>query len=73
MPKKEPVLIKDKVKEARLSMGLTVYQFAEAIGVGKSTVYRWERGEAGLQYSHAIAVSEFVDDGNSAQYYMRDN
>lgn len=36
--------IGDKIKERRLELGLTLEQVGKAVGVGKSTVRKWETG-----------------------------
>lgn len=36
--------IREKIKNRRLELGLTLEQVGDSIGVGKSTVRRWEEG-----------------------------
>ena len=37
--------IKDKIRERRLEIGLTLEEVASAVGVAKSTVKKWENGQ----------------------------
>ncbi|MBO5415138.1 MAG: helix-turn-helix transcriptional regulator [Clostridia bacterium] len=37
--------MKDKIKERRLELGLTLEEVANAVGVAKSTVKKWESGQ----------------------------
>jgi transcriptional regulator with XRE-family HTH domain len=48
-------------RELRLGAGLSLGEVAGAVGVGESTVYRWERAERMPRGEPAIAWAELCD------------
>lgn len=45
--------IGDRIRKIRIAVGLSQAQFARAIYVSRSTVYKWERDKA-VPYAHDI-------------------
>lgn len=59
--------IKDKLKNRRLELGLSLNDVAQMVGVNKSTVARWENGEIDdikrsyiAKYASALCISPAV-------------
>ena len=53
--------IKDKIKERRLELGLTREEVANAVGVAKSTVKKWESGQiASMRQSKIVALAKVL-------------
>lgn len=51
--------IKDKIRERRLELNLTLEEVASLVGVAKSTVKKWESGQiASMRQSKIIALSK---------------
>jgi DNA-binding transcriptional regulator YiaG len=50
----------DSVKEARATLGLTHQAFAEALGVSRRTVMRWETGESAPRPGDAMLIGKLV-------------
>ena len=71
-----------KMYERRKELGLTLEEVGEAVGVGKSTVRKWENGMiknmgrdkiAALSKVLQMSPVEFVPvDGNPDEYYQRE-
>ena len=54
--------IKDKIKERRLELGLTLEEVANAVGVAKSTVKKWESGQiASMRQSKIVALAKILN------------
>ena len=45
------------VKEARKKLGLTQTQLGAALGLGKMTIWRWERGKGDPSTTALVALS----------------
>ena len=53
--------IKDKIRERRLELGLTLEEVASAVGVAKSTVKKWESGQiASMRQSKIVALAKVL-------------
>ncbi len=53
--------IKDKIRERRLELGLTLEEVANAVGVAKSTVKKWESGQiASMRQSKIVALARVL-------------
>lgn len=53
--------IKDKIKQRRLELGLTLEEVATAVGVAKSTVKKWESGQiASMRQSKIVALAKIL-------------
>ena len=53
--------IKDKIKQRRLELGLTLEEVATAVGVAKSTVKKWESGQiASMRQSKIVALAKVL-------------
>lgn len=51
--------IKDKIKQRRLALGLTLEEVATRVGVAKSTVKKWESGQiASMRQTKIAALAE---------------
>ena len=50
----------EKLRSERLLRGLTQKQVADALGVHKNTVARWERGELGFHPAVKKAVERWI-------------
>lgn len=51
--------IKDKIRERRLELHLTLEDVAELVGVAKSTVKKWESGQiASMRQSKIVALAK---------------
>lgn len=48
--------IKSKIRERRLELGLTLEEVANAVGVAKSTVKKWESGQIDSMKHNKIAA-----------------
>ena len=61
----------EKVKEARTALQMSKYEFAEAIHLGKSTIYRWEAGKAKPRINHSARIAALT--GKPRLYYHVDD
>lgn len=53
--------IGQKIKERRLALGYSLQKVADAVGVAKPTVQRWETGTIEkMKYDKIIALSQFL-------------
>lgn len=53
--------IKDKIRERRLELGLTLEEVADAVGVAKSTVKKWESGQIqSMRQSKIVSLSKIL-------------
>jgi transcriptional regulator with XRE-family HTH domain len=53
--------IKDKIKQRRLELRLTLEEVAIAVGVAKSTVKKWESGQiASMRQSKIVALARIL-------------
>ncbi|MFM7232377.1 MAG: helix-turn-helix domain-containing protein [bacterium] len=48
----QPTSLGDEIRQRRLELGLSQKQLGARIGVGRATIYRWERGEAHPPKAH---------------------
>lgn len=53
--------INDKIRDKRLELGLTLEEVANAVGVAKSTVKKWESGQiASMRQSKILALARIL-------------
>ncbi len=55
-----PKSLGDRLRQCRLELGLTQAQLGKRLGVGRVTVYRWERGDGAPTPHHLPAVRKFL-------------
>lgn len=51
----------ERLKELRKERGLGQIALAAALGVGKSSISLWERGESEPTLSNLVAVAQYFD------------
>jgi len=56
----EAVTIGDRLRRRRLELGLSQVQLGKQLGVGRATVYRWERGECLPKGEQANGLDRFL-------------
>ena len=56
----EAVTIGDRLRRRRLELGLSQVQLGKQLGVGRATVYRWERGECVPKGAWANGLDRFL-------------
>lgn len=56
----EAVTIGDRLRRRRLELGLSLVQLGKQLGVGRATVYRWERGECVPKGARANGLDKFL-------------
>jgi transcriptional regulator with XRE-family HTH domain len=56
----EAVTIGDRLRRRRLELGLSQVQLGKQLGVGRATVYRWERGECVPRGARANGLDRFL-------------
>lgn len=61
----------EKVRAAREGLHMSRYEFAEMLGIGKSTIYRWEAGKARPRVSHSERIAART--GKPRCYYHLDD
>ena len=61
----------EKVNEARIELQMSKYEFAEALNLGKSTIYRWEAGQAKPRINHSARIAALT--GKPRMYYHEDD
>ena len=53
---------KDRIKNRRMELGITLEKLGQAVGVSAATVSRWERGEiASLSADKVSGLAEILD------------
>ncbi len=48
-----------RLKELRLDKGISVTKLAEETGIGSSSLYRWENGEADIFSNYLIILANY--------------
>ena len=51
----------ERLKDLRLEKGLSIQQLAKQIGIGSSSLCRWENGQADVKGSQLIILARYFD------------
>ena len=54
-------MISDNIQARRVSERITQEQLAEAVGVSRQTVAKWESGETTPDFEHAVSVAKVLN------------
>ena len=49
----------ERLKELRLEKGLSIQGLAKAVGIGSSSLCRWENGQADVKGSQLIILAKY--------------
>ena len=51
----------NRIKELRLEKGLTIQKLAKEVGIGSSSLCRWENRQADVKGSQLVILAKFFD------------
>lgn len=58
----------ERVKELRIERGLSLEKLSKQIGIGTSSICRWENGQADVRGAHLVILSKFF--GVTTEYLL---
>lgn len=57
----------EELRDRRLRLGVTQQQLANALGVTRRTVNKWENGDAPVRESTALAIRHLLEQHEAAE------